>query len=102
MRSLYHKRRNFEKSSYLALPFAVISGICFAVLIRPNPLWVIAYLLILVLYAVLNAYWGIRVDKRYGDYSKESEQQAMHQGLSYVLGYLPGVLLPIVFLAGMM
>lgn len=80
------------------IPFSVISGLILGATVGVSSLWRAAYVFVPVLYAVLVAYWGIFIDRKFGDYSKESEQQAMHQGFSYVLGYLPGILLPILLI----
>lgn len=80
------------------VPFAIISGVVLGYTATDNAIYKICYVIIPVLYSVLVAYWGIMVDKRFGDFSKESEQQAMSQGVSYVLGYLPGVIIPIILI----
>lgn len=80
----------------LTLPFALISAVLCLIAFRPSPALAAAYILIPAFYAVIIAYWGIFIDSRFGDCSRESETQAMHQGVSYLLGYLPGLLLPVI------
>ncbi len=76
------------------LPMAVISGILFAVLYKPGVLLAICYIVIPVAFAIGHALWGAWIGARFADYGSESEIQVMRQGKTYLLGYLPGVIVP--------
>lgn len=78
----------------ITVPLAVISAVLFLVACRPSALVVVLSLLIPVLYAVLTAWGGSVIGEKYADFSVDSEQQAMHWGAPFLLGYLPGILLP--------
>lgn len=80
----------------VTVPFALLSAVLCIVAFRPAPALAAAYILIPLIYAVISACWGIFIDSRFGDCSRESESQAMHQGASYLLGYLPGLLIPVI------
>ena len=84
---------------FLTVPFSVISGVLFSIAFHVTVRAALEMILVPVGYAILNAYWGIYIDDRFGTSLKESEAQAMHQGASYLLGYLPGVIIPIIGVA---
>lgn len=80
----------------LTVPFVLVSGILCIIAFKPSPVLAAAYILIPLIYTAASAFWGIFIDSRFGDCSRESESQAMHQGTSYLLGYLPGLLIPVI------
>ncbi len=82
----------------IAVPYAIICGLAYAISIRPDMGVGVLYVIVPILYAILVAIVGAVVDRRFADYSKESEEQAMHQGLSYILGFLPGVIVAIIMM----
>lgn len=80
----------------LTVPFSIISGILFSLAFKVNISSAVEIIFVPLAYSILSAYWGIYIDDRYGTSLKESEAQAMHQGASYLLGYLPGVIIPLI------
>lgn len=73
----------------------IMSGIAFGT----NAGTVTLNILIACAYAFINACWGNLTGTRYASYGFASESMIMHRGIPFLLGYLPGVLLPLVFIA---
>ena len=82
----------------LVLPITVFAGISMGVAFRMSISGVVSSMMISILYTVLLAIWGNYLGERFADYSRESESMALHRGIPFVFGYLPGIVLPIVIL----
>ncbi len=79
----------------VTIPMVILSAAMLSVSF-PVEVWQsVLFFVIPAIYAVFSAWWGLRVNQKYADYASESENQIMHQGLSFLLGYLPGILLPV-------
>ena len=80
----------------ITVPTVIVSAWMLCVAFEVSVIEGVLYFLIPLVYAGISAWWGICVDSKYADYSSESENQTMHQGMSFVLGYLPGIVIPVI------
>lgn len=80
----------------LKLPFAVISGALFSVAFKVSAGMFVLNIIIPLIYGVITSVWGIMVDYKCANYGNESEEIVMTQSTSFILAYLPGLVLPIV------
>ena len=85
---------------WITEPVALIGGIMLWISIKPPVLIGICYLIVPIVYGLLSAIWGMWVDVRHVDYSMDTENQVLRQSISFYLGWLPGVLLPILLAVG--
>lgn len=79
----------------ITIPMVLVNATLLCIAFQPSILQLLLLYLISIAYAFLSAWWGFFVDSRYADYTSESERQTMYQSTSFFLGYLPGILLPI-------
>lgn len=89
-------RSKVKLNLFLTIPFSILSGVLFSIAFKASMRGALEIIFVPVAYSVLSAYWGIYIDDKYGTSLKESESQAMHHGASYLLGYLPGVIIPLI------
>lgn len=82
----------------LKLPFSVISGILFSIAFKTSFSMSLLNIVIPVIYSILTAVWGIIVDRKYASYTNESEEIVMRQGSSFLLAYLPSIIIPVVII----
>ena len=75
---------------------AVVSGACFILALRPAAIEAILYIAVPVFWSVIVSIWGIYIDGRFGSSERLSETAAMRSGESYILGYLPGIIVPLI------
>lgn len=80
----------------LSIPMVLIGGSIMGIAFELSVGNTIMFILIALVYAVLIAMWGNLIGTRFADYSFESESMIMHRGAPFVLGYLPGIILPVV------
>ena len=78
----------------ITVPLALLSAALTIVAFRPGIVLSLLTVLLPIGYAFATAWYGSVIGERYADYSATSEQQAMRQGVPFLLGYLPMVLLP--------
>ena len=83
----------------LTVPLSLFCAICGMVALHPSAGGILLLLLAPLLYSVASALWGMFIETRFADYSVENENQIMNQSLSYFLGKLPFLALPVVALA---
>lgn len=76
------------------LTMAILGGVLCGVAFPSSPAWKVLYVIIPVIYTFINAGFGSWIGTRYADYKNESEDMIMHRGIPFLLGYLPGVLVP--------
>ncbi|MDD6195092.1 MAG: hypothetical protein PUB19_09430 [Lachnospiraceae bacterium] len=80
---------------WITEPVALICGIMLWISIKPPVLIGICYSIVPIVYGLLSAIWGMWIDVRHVDYSLDTENQVLRQSISFYLGWLPGVLLPL-------
>lgn len=80
----------------LTIPMSMISGITFGIAFHLDILKILLYITIGIIYAVCNGLWGNLIGVKFADYSFETESMIMHRGAPFMLGYLPGVIIPII------
>ena len=79
------------------LPMAILSGTLFSVAFYTSVLQTLLNILLPASYAFVSAYYGIIINAKFVDYSCESEEMVMNRGTTFLLGYLPVILLPLIF-----
>lgn len=90
------RRAKQELNLTITVPLALLSALFTVLAFHPGiGLSVLTFLLPLA-YAFATAWYGSIIGEKYADFSATSEQQAMRQGVPFLLGYLPMVLLPAV------
>lgn len=87
---------NIRMNLVLTVPTAVLCGGMLAYAFRTSILGTTLYIVIPVLYAIIGAYWGMAVEKRFADYSSISEQKLLSNSTSFFLGKLPQMVLPVI------
>lgn len=50
-------------------------------------------------YGWVSAWWSVRIDQCYAGFFSGTSSQTRHHGMSFLIGYLPGVLIPLVLLS---
>ncbi|MCR4611099.1 MAG: hypothetical protein K5644_04290 [Lachnospiraceae bacterium] len=83
----------------ITIPLSLICAALFAFTFPMDTAARVCMFIVPLLYSVLCACWGMAADKRWADYSMESEEQIMTQSLSFVTSKLPQIVLPIIALA---
>ena len=87
---------------WITEPVALICSILLLVSMKPPAIIGFFYLVLPLFYAILSAIWGMWVDVRHVDYSMDTENQVLRQSISFYLGWLPGVLLPLLLAVGVL
>lgn len=82
----------------LILPIILFSAITMSRVFEMNGLWTAVSLIIPIAYAAILALWGSFIGTKFADYSCEAESMALHRGIPFILGYLPGIIIPVVLL----
>lgn len=80
---------------WITEPVAIICGVMLSITFRTSVMLSLCYVLLPAVYAVASAIWGMWIDTRHADYSMDTESQVLRQSISFYLGWLPGVLLPL-------
>ncbi len=82
----------------LIVPIILFSAITMSRAFEMNGLWTAISLVIPIIYAAILALWGSFIGTKFADYSCETESMALHRGIPFILGYLPGIVIPAVLL----
>ncbi len=95
--------RELEKAklllyTLLIIPIIIFSGIAMSRVFKMNGLWTVISLLLPIIYVAALALWSSCIGRRFADYSCEAESMALHRGMPFVLGYLPGIVIPLAFM----
>lgn len=80
---------------WITEPVSVLCGVLLVLAIKPPMAIGWTYIVLPCLYAVLSALWGMRTDVKHADYSLDSENQVLRQSISFYLGWIPVVILPL-------
>ena len=84
---------------FLTVPMSVISAVLFAIAFKANLIQLALYVIVPVLYSLLTAFIGIRLDIKYGSFKSESEDIVLRQGKPFLFGYVAFVVLPVIITA---
>lgn len=95
-------RSKWKLNLMITVPAALVCGVLLVIAFRPGAVLGVCYFLIPIAYAFCSAWWGLFVDYRYGDYSSESENQVLRGNTSFFVGWIPGVLLPLIIGLGIL
>ena len=76
------------------IPMIVISGVTLSLALHCSILSLLLNTFIPLIYAILLTYTSISIDYRAADCGCESEEAVLNNGISYISGYLPGVIIP--------
>ncbi|MGN0292342.1 MAG: hypothetical protein ACI4C5_10430 [Lachnospiraceae bacterium] len=79
----------------LTVPMVILSASMLSIAFSTKVWQTILFFTVPIIYAIASAWWGLWIDKKHANYSNQSENQIMHQGVSFLLGYLPEIILPI-------
>lgn len=85
-----------KRNLTITLPVAVVCSVCLSVAFSFGILKGALLLILSVAYCFATAVWGIKVDKKFADYSMMTENQILRQSTSFFLGWMPAVALPVV------
>ena len=80
------------------LPIMIISSICFSIAFKCSIDMMIINIIISILYTILITLYGLYINSIYRNYYSETESIILHLSQNYILGYLPGILLPLIIL----
>lgn len=80
----------------LILPVIIFSGIAMSRAFGMNGSWTAISLVLPTMYAVVLAFWSSFIGTKFADYTCEAESMALHRGIPFIFGCLPGIIIPIV------
>ena len=95
-------RQKIIMNLWITEPVAIVCGIMLVFAIKPSILLALYYIVVPCLYGIGSAVWGMWMDMRHVDYSMDTENQVLRQSISFYLGWLPGVLLPLLLAVGVL
>lgn len=78
------------------MPMAILSGILFSVAFEASIVEILLNVFVPIIYSIITAFYGITVDYKFANYSSESESIVLGRGTTFLLGYLPMIVLPMI------